>query len=219
MEHGYEQTTVARIREASGVSNGALFHRFASKEAIAAALYVESIRSFQEWHWQMLSGHPETFREAVHSIVAHHLGWVQGNVDRARFLYERGHLDWGGEQVDELTEINRHLVAAYRQWLAPYVTSGQLRELSTLLFTSIIAGPSHAIAQRWLEGDRKRPLTDYVDELAHAAWAGLATPSALAGGSPPAPAAPAPRPTRVRIQLLDEDGELLGETEATLSSE
>ena len=44
---GYEQTTIARIRKLSGTSNGALFHHFASKEAIADALYVEAIASFQ----------------------------------------------------------------------------------------------------------------------------------------------------------------------------
>ena len=168
----------------------------------------------------MLQDRPETFRDAVHAIVEHQLGWVQDNPDRARFLYERGHLDWGAEQVEELTEINRKLVAAYREWLAPYVATGQVRQLSTLLFTSIMAGPSHAIAQRWLEGRRDHPLTDYVDELAHAAWAGLATPEALAGNTAPLAAQPpAPRPTRVRIQLLGDNGETLGETEATLDAE
>ena len=44
---GYEQTTIARIRERSGTSNGALFHYFPSKEAIAEALYTGAIASFQ----------------------------------------------------------------------------------------------------------------------------------------------------------------------------
>src|SRR5438309_7668290 len=40
IEFGYDQTTIARIRERSQVTNGALFHHFPSKEAIADALYV-----------------------------------------------------------------------------------------------------------------------------------------------------------------------------------
>ena len=39
--------TVARIREHSQVSNGALFHHFRSKEAIADSLYVEAMASNQ----------------------------------------------------------------------------------------------------------------------------------------------------------------------------
>ena len=48
LEDGYEQTAIARIRERSDTSNGALFHHFPSKEAIADSLYVYAIASFQE---------------------------------------------------------------------------------------------------------------------------------------------------------------------------
>src|SRR5205085_6837686 len=51
-EVGYEQTTIARIRQRSDVTNGALFHHFPNKEAIADALYVEAIGSFQEGLWE-----------------------------------------------------------------------------------------------------------------------------------------------------------------------
>ena len=58
VEAGYAQTTIARIRERSGVSNGALFHQFATKEAIADALYVDSIASFQEGLWELVNAGP-----------------------------------------------------------------------------------------------------------------------------------------------------------------
>jgi AcrR family transcriptional regulator len=38
LEEGYEQTTIARIRESSDTSDGARFHHIPSKEAIADAL-------------------------------------------------------------------------------------------------------------------------------------------------------------------------------------
>jgi AcrR family transcriptional regulator len=58
LEAGYEQTTVARIRERSGVSNGTLFHRFPTKEAIADALYLESMASFQDGLARLLASRP-----------------------------------------------------------------------------------------------------------------------------------------------------------------
>ena len=64
LEAGYEQTTVALIRERSGVSNGALFHHFPTKEAIADALYVEAIASFQDELWQLLARRPRSLRAA-----------------------------------------------------------------------------------------------------------------------------------------------------------
>src|ERR1700747_435760 len=92
LEAGYEQTTIARIRERSGVSNGTLFHRFPTKEAIADALYVESMASFQEGLWQLLARRPRSLRAAVRGTISHQLRWTEEQQDRARFLYTRGHL-------------------------------------------------------------------------------------------------------------------------------
>lgn len=216
MEVGYEQTTVALIRSKSGVSNGALFHRFPSKEAIAAALYVEAIRSFQEEHWRMLDHPPATLREAVHAIVGHQLQWIQDHQDQAQFIYERGHLDWNEEASTELAQLNGRLVEAYRAWLAPHIASGEVRRLSTRVLAAIVAGPAHQIGQRWLEGNRAKPLTQYTDDLAYAAWAGVSTPEALRGEQAPARAAAPAQPRRVRVQLLGDHGEPLGEGELTL---
>src|ERR1700730_10223007 len=93
LEAGYEQTTVARSRERSGVSNGTLFHRFPTKEAIADALYVESMMSFQDGLWRLLARQPRSLRAAVRGTIAHQLEWIEANVDRARFVYTRGTLD------------------------------------------------------------------------------------------------------------------------------
>src|SRR5260370_8372300 len=87
LEEGYEQTTVARIRERSGVSNGTLFHRFPTKEAIADALYLESIASFQEGLWRLLAKRPRSLRAAVRGTIAHQIACIQANVHRAPFAY------------------------------------------------------------------------------------------------------------------------------------
>lgn len=218
LEDGYEQTTVAKIREASGVSNGALFHRFSSKEAIAAALYVDAIKSFQDEHWRILDSEaPATLREMVDAIVGHQLRWIQDNPDAAQFVYDRGQLDWSPEAEADLIQLNKKLVEAYRTWLTPFRERGELRPLSTTLLGAIVGGPTHQIAQRWLRGSRSKPLVEFAPELSHAAWAAVVEPSVLAGDAAAHPGPPrAATPARVRIQLLDEDGRALSETEADL---
>lgn len=211
---------MARIREASGVSNGALFHRFSSKESIAAALYVDAIRSFQEEHWRILdAGTPGSLRDMVDAIVGHQLQWIQDNPDAAQFVYDRGQLDWSPEAAEELARLNGQLVQEYRALLAPFRERGELRPLSTSLLGAIVGGPAHQVAQRWLRSDRAKPLTSWAEELSYAAWAAVVDPAALAGGTTPENASTsrgAPRPARVRIELLDDDGRSLGETEAEL---
>jgi AcrR family transcriptional regulator len=173
LEDGYEQTTITRIRERSGASNGGLFHHFPSKEAIADALYVEAIASFQEGLWELVGRRPRSLRAAVRGAIAHQLRWIEEHADLARFVYLRGHLHWESPGDAQVTALNRRLAAAFRQWMAPLVDSGEIRPTSMLMVSAIVSGPAHAIAQRWLAGQLESALTAFGDELAEAAWAGL----------------------------------------------
>ena len=210
IEFGYDQTTIARIRERSEVTNGALFHHFPSKEAIADALYVEALTSFQTGLWDLLARKPRSVRAAVRGVLAHQVAWTEAHVDRARFLYMRGHVNWDSPAGAELAARNRSLADAYRDWMSPLVRNGQVRPMSMVMATAIVGGPAHAIARRWLAGELREPLSAYLDELVDAAAAALSgTP---ASGSRQLPALP--RAGRVRIELIAEDGSVLGEGEA-----
>ncbi|MGO8904414.1 MAG: TetR family transcriptional regulator [Solirubrobacteraceae bacterium] len=199
LEDGFEQATVARVRERSGVSNGALFHHFASKEAIADAIYVQAIASFQSGLWEMLRRRPRSLRAAVRGTIAHQLSWVELNGDLARFVYLRGHLDWESQGAAEVSALNAGLSGAFREWMAPLVERGELRVSSMLLISAIVNGPAHALARRWLAGQLEKPLTAYVEPLADAAWAALR-------GEPLSVPPPSPVSTRITVELLDDDG-------------
>ncbi len=211
IESGYEQTTIARVRERSGTSNGALFHHFASKEAIADALYVDAIKSFQQGLWDVLRRKPRSLRAAVSGSIAHQLQWIEENDDRARFLYMRGHLDWDTPGGAQLVELNRTLAHAYRDWMAPLIDSGRIRPMSMLMVTAIVTGPVHAIARRWLAGQLGSPLHVYLDELVDAACAALSgTPA-----SPRRHPRPHARQGRIRLELVADDGSVIADGEAT----
>ena len=196
IESGYEQSTITLIRERSGVSNGALFHHFPTKEAIADALYVDAMASFQEGLWALLRRRPRSLRAALTGTISHQLSWIEDNEDRARFLYMRGHLEWDSPAGAQLQELNRNLAQAYGEWMAPLVERGQIRPMSMILLTAIVTGPVHAIARRWLAGQLHSPLTAYLDELADAAFAALSGTPASSGRCPPALASHRPRPPR-----------------------
>jgi AcrR family transcriptional regulator len=211
VESGYEQTTIAVIRKRSGVSNGALFHHFPTKDAIADALYVDSIVSFQEGLWELLRRRPRSLRAAVHGAIEHQINWIEANADRARFVYIRGNLDWDTPAGTQLEELNRRLAAAYQDWMEPLVERGLIRPMSMLVLTAIVTGPTHAIARRWLAGQLPSPLHDYLDELAAAACAALSgTPAAARSARPPVA-----HHGRLRLELLSDDGSVVGEGEAT----
>ncbi len=210
-ESGYEQATIARIRERSGVSNGALFHYFASKEAIAGALHVDAIMSFQQGLWELLGRQPRSLRAAVRGSISHQLEWIEENEDRARFLYMRGDLDWDSPAGAQLVELNRNLAQAYRDWMAPLLDRGEIRPMSMLMITAIVSGPVHAIARRWLAGHLGSSLHGYRDELADAACAALTGTPAISRSRPRSLA----RRGRIRLELVGDDGSVVADGEAT----
>lgn len=173
LDAGYESTTVARILDRSGVSNGALFHHFSSKEAIADALYVEAIESFQAGLWALLAGRPQTLRSAIHGTILHQLQWTEDHRDLARFVYMRGHLEWTSFGAEAVSSLNRDLAHALRAWLEPFRERGQIKPTTMVMISAIVSGPAHTIAQRWLAGQVQGPLLGFADELADAAVAGL----------------------------------------------
>ncbi|HLI33297.1 MAG TPA: TetR/AcrR family transcriptional regulator [Solirubrobacteraceae bacterium] len=210
LEAGYEHTTVARICERAEVSNGTLFHYFQTKEAIADALYLEAIADFQHGLWRLLAERPRSLRRAVRGVIAHQIEWIEANVERARFVYTRGTLDGDSPGGVQLAEMNRRLAASFQEWLAPFLERGQVRPMSMLALNAIVTGPTHAIARRWLARQITSPLHAYLDELADAAAAALAGKPATTRR--PAPAA---HEGRVRLELVSDQGVIVGRGEAT----
>ncbi len=212
VEAGYAQTTIARIRERSGVSNGALFHQFPTKEAIADALYAEAIASFQQGLWDLLERQPPSLRAAVRSVIAHQIAWIEANADWARFVYARGNPDWDSPGQAQVDQLNRKLAGAYRQWMTPFAEAGKIRPMPMLVISAVVTGPTHAIARRWLAGQIREPLHTYTDQLADAAAAALTgTPAAARRARHTEP-----KHGRVRLQLVSEDGSILAEGDAAV---
>jgi AcrR family transcriptional regulator len=213
VEEGYERTTIARIREQCDTSNGALFHHFQSKEAIADAIYLEAIGSFQAGMWTLVRSRPQSLRAAVRATIAHQLRWTEQHADLARFVYMRGHLDWNTPAGSEVAALNRELADAIKEWMTPLVRAGEMRSASMLLISAIVSGPAHAIARRWLAGQLECRPTELVDELADAAWAGLrGRPSPARGSARPEAAADF---SHVTVELVSADGNVLARGRAT----
>ena len=175
-EMGFEQATIAQIRDRAGVSNGALFHHFPSKDAIAEALYLRGIASYQEGLLQALEPHRATLdgRAVIMAAVHHHLAWVETNRDLAWFMYERGRPDWHPAHGAAVRKLNRAAAVHIRDWIAPLAAAGVIRDLPFTVLVACIVGPAHFVARRWLSGLIGAPLTPFSDALADAAWSALA---------------------------------------------
>lgn len=174
VELGFERATIADIRTRAGISNGALFHHFPSKDAIAEALYLRGIASYQEGLVAALArGGEDNARETVAAAVRHHLAWVERDRALASFMYERGRPDWQPSHGAGVRKLNRSAAAHVRDWIAPLAAKGVLRDLPLPVLAACVVGPAHFIARRWLSGMITARPTSFADALTEAAWAAL----------------------------------------------
>lgn len=182
-EKGFANSTIADIRANAEVSNGAVFHHFHSKEAIAEAIYVEGIASYQAGITALLDGPPTSPYAAVGAAILHQLEWTERNPDLARFIYERGRPKWNVAAAEQVRSLNQDLAARIYAWLAPHVLAGRTHEVSVTVLAACVVGPAHFVAKRWLEGSLKIPPTAFAEELTESAWAALAPGGRLAASS------------------------------------
>src|SRR5579863_3476481 len=111
---GFAATTIDDIRRAAGASIGSIYHHFTSKEQLAAALFVEGLRDYQDGLLEKLARERRgrrsarrTAKRGVTLIVEQYLAWVAANPDWARYLLEMGHAQFVEGVRGEFEDMNR----------------------------------------------------------------------------------------------------------------
>lgn len=171
-EKGYAAATIEDVRRLSGASVGSIYHHFGSKEQLAAALYVDGLRDYQEGLVAALTG-SRGAQAGIRAAVRHHLRWVESNPDLARFLLRRREAEVLLASQGRVRELNRRLFDTTAAWLRPHVRSGLLRDLPLDLVATLLVGPSQEFARHWLAGGTRTSIRRAERELAAAAWRAL----------------------------------------------
>jgi AcrR family transcriptional regulator len=172
IEKGLVATTIEEIRQAAGASIGSLYHHFDSKDDLAAALYVEGLRDYQEGAVAELRAHPGA-EEGVKAAVVHHLRWVMCHNDLAYFIFSMGALKSPGPAANELRDLNQAFFSEYRRWLSRHIRSGEIRKVPSDLYYALWIGPAQELARHLLSGRVRTPWQQAADLLAEAAWTAL----------------------------------------------
>ena len=174
IENGVAATTIEDIRRASGASVGSIYHHFADKETIAAAVYADGIARYQDAFLAELRRHAAA-EPGIRGTVGRHLRWTAENRDLAWFLFHERETAGADE---DLRRLNRDAFAEVRAWLAPHVHYGAVRDLDVTLQYALWLGPSQEYCRHWLAGRTRRSPRAVADELGEAAWNALKGPNA-----------------------------------------
>jgi AcrR family transcriptional regulator len=172
VEKGFAAATIEDVRQASGASTGSIYHHFGGKEGLAAALYVEGLRGYQQDFLRRLfaARGPEA---AVKVLVRHHLRWVEANPELAGFILGRRETEVLAATEGPMRELNRAFLAQVTERLEPWFASGALERLPLDVFDAVLLGPCHEFTRHWLAGRTKTPIRSAERSLADAAWAAV----------------------------------------------
>jgi AcrR family transcriptional regulator len=173
---GYGAFTVASVRDALGLSSGSMFHAFASKPALAAAVYVEGMASYQRAALDAIAGAADP-QAALRAWIAAHLLWIEENKDLARYLFSTLPDEVTAEAEQPLRAHNDAFFGATASLFDRAAAAGLMARLPREVAHVICIGPAHEYGRRWAGGAVATSPRKLVGVLQEAALAALAATS------------------------------------------
>jgi len=171
-ELGFTQTSMADIRRMSNSSTGSIYHHFKGKEQLAAEVYLEGIREYQEGFLAALEEQVNA-REGIFAVVAYHLRWVEEHPDWTGYLFQNRYTEFMASTDEEFTRLNSEFMRRSSKWFGRHVKAGTLRRLAPDLYVSILMGPCMEYTRQYVFGYARTLVDRAIEDLGSAAWRSL----------------------------------------------
>lgn len=170
-QDGVSSTTLASLREESGVSVGSFYHHFASKEHVFGVLYSEIQTMYQQTFLDELCRH-ESAQGGIEAIVAMHMAWCGEHPERARILISERPPRRDEPGGPEVAEARRAFFREVSDWWRPHMKDGVLRTVHPTMCYVLWLGPATEMCRLWFAGAHQ-PTEDEIGALCVAAWHSL----------------------------------------------
>ncbi len=172
MEKGVEQSSIADIRDRSGISVGSIYHHFGNKDGIVVALFLSGMQDHSR-NQELALSKAQGAKEGIYAIVTCYIDWIAAHPDWARFVFRYRSLVENSDLAERNESQKREHFKRLKAWFAPHIESGDIQKLPFEVYHSLIIGPAQDFALRWLAGKTKGALSDYRELYAEAAWQAL----------------------------------------------
>jgi AcrR family transcriptional regulator len=162
----WETVSLRDVRDRAGVSNGSLFHHFATRQELERAVVAAALNDHQRALLDALGSAP---KRGVTGVVRRHLHWVADNPGTARLLLSTPPDVLRDVVSIESLQENRQFFQAVGRWLA---RQGWPGNPGLPIVLAVWIGPAQEHARRNLP-DNLVAVTAAADVLGAAAWAAL----------------------------------------------
>jgi AcrR family transcriptional regulator len=168
-QDGIEATSVDEIGRRAGASVGSIYHHFKGKEGLAISLLAEGMRRNAQQLEKRLRG-ARTARQGVKAAVESLVDWISNNPEWARYIYTVSSsrlMQVGRSQLQEVNAYNAKIIADF---FGRHCEAGAFRQLPRDCVASVVLGPVHDYARRWLNGQVSAGIASHADFFANSAW-------------------------------------------------
>lgn len=166
-EHGVHAVSIQQICKLAGISIGSAYHHFGGKQELANALLRAGLAANAKQRMEALAN-AQSPEEAIKAVVYSLIDWIEDNQAWAKYIYL---------VADSAQDLRPEQQGTAQQdlyeYFKPWVDTGEIRTLPEKLYPSILVGPTHDLARRFLAGRVNPPLHQYANGLAQIAWESL----------------------------------------------
>ncbi len=172
-EIGFSETSMEDIRRRSGASTGSIYHHFKSKEQLAAAVYIEGIRNYQEGLINALDD-CKSPQEGIRALVSHHMIWIRDNTGWSRYLFQKRHSVFIASAEEEIADMNKEFGQSLSKFFMRHIKTGMIKALPSDIIISLIFGPCMEITRQYFSGHACTDVDKAIPLLSEAVWHSLA---------------------------------------------
>lgn len=174
--HGADAVSMDAVRQHAGVSNGSLYHHFATRQQLIGALYAQVLADYQRTLLARLqqAGDAEA---GVKALVGAHIDWVLAAPGEARLLHELRHAAAPAAGDAPWAAPNAEAFATLARWIDAQVAAGTLRAMPLRVWNALVFAPALSLTPHWLAADPPRVDPAVREVLAEGAWRAVGRPA------------------------------------------
>lgn len=169
VEKGYHNTSVPEIVKRAGVSTGAVYHYFRSKEELAKSIHQQALEEFLTRFNKEVRSKTKT-RDKIKSYIAMMFTWTEKDPIMVEYLlYARPK-----EILDKsMTICSEEGLNVVKEIVEEGIKSGELRPMPTVVAAAPLSGTLARMIEMRLDHLVDLPLTEVIDETAECIWFAL----------------------------------------------
>lgn len=164
LNKGFDGTSVAEVCRAAGVSNGALFHQFATKEDLGFAVYTLVRREF--WNRVMAAMlAPDDPLDGIEAAVRAAFAFQLEEPGSAAFMFDVSGSKWIEAFAKQSQEVHDVVSGRGQAWAAPHVAAGRLPPVPPDVFVALASGAPQWIGRMSRIGMNAHPLEVIAEQM------------------------------------------------------